>query len=275
MGSQSTIDRQNMISRFGARRISVFVLALSLSVFAAGCKKKAPAPPPPPPPARTTPPPAPAERPGVTQFEAEPTTIEKGQSSTLRWAVTGQTTGVTITPGLGSVDASGNRQVFPSATTTYTLTATGPGGTSTSTATVTVTNPVAAPPPPPAAPTRTLGDVLKSDVKDALFDYDKSDIREDARAVLTRDADVLKTVLSQYPNAVVIVEGHADERGSAEYNLGLSDRRATAAKEFLVQLGVPADRLKPVSYGKERPQCTESNEGCWQSNRRAHFEAGQ
>jgi peptidoglycan-associated lipoprotein len=275
MGSQSTIERQNMISRLSARRISVFVLALSLSVFAAGCKKKAPAPPPPPPPARTTPPPAPAERPGVTQFEAEPTTIEKGQSSTLRWAVTGQTSGITITPGLGSVDASGNRQVFPSATTTYTLTATGPGGASTSTATVTVTNPVTPPPPPPAAPTRTLGDVLKSDVKDALFDYDKSDIREDARAVLTRDADVLKTVLSQYPNAVVIVEGHADERGSAEYNLGLSDRRATAAKEFLVQLGVPADRLKPVSYGKERPQCTESNEGCWQSNRRAHFEAGQ
>jgi peptidoglycan-associated lipoprotein len=268
------MEGKTMMSAFGSRKVAAIVLALSLSFVAAGCKKKAPAPPPPPPP-KVAPPPAEASKPTITQFEAEPATIEKGQSSTLRWAVSGQVSGISIGPGIGSVDASGNRQVFPSATTTYTLTASGPGGTSTSTATVTVTNPVAAPPPPPAAPTRTLADILKSDVKDALFDYDKSDIREDARAILTRDADVLKSVLSQYPNAVVIVEGHADERGSAEYNLGLSDRRATAAKEFLVQLGVPADRLKPVSYGKERPQCTESNESCWQLNRRAHFEAGQ
>jgi peptidoglycan-associated lipoprotein len=274
MGSQSSVERQNMISRLGARKVSVVVLALSLSFVAAGCKKKAPAPPPPPPP-KTAPPPAVVDKPNITQFEAEPTTIEKGQASTLRWAVSGQTSGIGIAPGIGTVDASGSRQVYPSATTTYTLTTTGPGGNSTSTATVTVTNPVVPPPPTPKEPRRTLSDILKSDVKDVFFDYDKSDIREDARAVLTRDADVLKSVLSQYPNAVVIVEGHADERGSAEYNLGLSDRRATAAKEFLVQLGVPADRLKPVSYGKERPQCTESNEGCWQMNRRAHFEAGQ
>jgi peptidoglycan-associated lipoprotein len=73
----------------------------------------------------------------------------------------------------------------------------------------------------------------------------------------------------------VVIEGHADERGSAEYNLGLADRRATASKEFLVQLGVQADRLNTVSFGKERPQCTESNESCWQMNRRAHFSAGQ
>jgi len=73
----------------------------------------------------------------------------------------------------------------------------------------------------------------------------------------------------------VIVEGHCDERGSAEYNLALGDRRATAAKDFLVQLGVPADRLKTISYGKERPQCTEENEQCWQRNRRAHLSPGQ
>jgi peptidoglycan-associated lipoprotein len=112
-------------------------------------------------------------------------------------------------------------------------------------------------------------------VQDALFDYDSSTIREDARAVLSRDAEALKQILAEYPDAVISVEGHADERGSAEYNLGLADRRATAAKEFLVQLGVSGDRLKPVSYGKERPQCTESNEGCWQRNRRAHFAVGQ
>jgi peptidoglycan-associated lipoprotein len=274
MGSQSRMEGKNKMPAFGSRKLAAIMLALSLSLVAAGCKKKAPAPPPPPPPKKDTVAPV-AEKPVITQFEAEPSTIEKGQSSTLRWAVSGQVSGITIGPGIGSVDASGNRQVYPSATTTYTLTASGPGGTSSSTATVTVANPVVPPPPTNPQPTRTLADILKSDVKDALFDYDKSDIREDARAILTRDADVLKTVLSQYPNAVVIVEGHADERGSAEYNLGLSDRRATAAKEFLVQLGVPADRLKPVSYGKERPQCTESNEACWQLNRRAHFEAGQ
>jgi peptidoglycan-associated lipoprotein len=165
--------------------------------------------------------------------------------------------------------------VFPGNTTTYTLTAAGPGGTTTATATVTVTAPPPPPPPPSAPAKRSISEILSSDVQDAYFDYDSSTIREDARAVLSRNSDVLKSLLSEYPNATITVEGHCDERGSAEYNLGLGDRRATAVKEFLVQLGVAADRLRPVSYGKERPQCTESNEGCWQKNRRAHFSAGQ
>lgn len=112
-----------------------------------------------------------------------------------------------------------------------------------------------------------------TEVQDAFFDYDKSDIREDARATLTRNADALKAILADFPGQSITVEGHCDERGSAEYNLGLGDRRANAAKEFLVQLGVSADRLRVVSYGKERPQCTDSNEACWQKNRRAHFSA--
>ncbi len=116
---------------------------------------------------------------------------------------------------------------------------------------------------------------LSTDVQDAYFDYDKSDIRSDARDVLNKDAAALKAILADFPSASIVVEGHCDERGSAEYNLGLGDRRATAAKDFLVQLGVPGDRLKTISYGKERPQCTESNETCWQRNRRAHFSAGQ
>ena len=114
-----------------------------------------------------------------------------------------------------------------------------------------------------------------TEVQDAFFDYDKSDIREDARAALTRSADALKAILADFAGQSIGIEGHCDERGSAEYNLGLGDRRATAAKEFLTQLGVPADRLRTVSYGKERPQCTESTEDCWQKNRRAHFSAGQ
>jgi peptidoglycan-associated lipoprotein len=112
-------------------------------------------------------------------------------------------------------------------------------------------------------------------VQDAFFDYDKTDIRSDARDVLTRNASALKAILSEFPNASIVIEGHCDERGSAEYNLGLGDRRASAAKEFLQQLGVPADRLKTVSYGKERPQCTDASETCYQKNRRAHFAPGQ
>src|SRR4029078_3115845 len=111
-------------------------------------------------------------------------------------------------------------------------------------------------------------------LQDAYFDYDKSDIRDDARAALTKDADLLKSIFQDFPSAVVTVEGHCDERGSAEYKLGLGDRRSTSAKDFLVQLGVPGDKLKTISYGKERPVCTESNEECWQRNRRAHFSAG-
>ena len=128
--------------------------------------------------------------------------------------------------------------------------------------------------PPPAITRQRFSDVLSSRIQDAYFDYDKSDIRPDARDALTTNAATLKGIFTDYPDSVV-VEGHCDERGSAEYNLGLGDRRATAAKEFLVQLGVPSDRLKTISYGKERPVCTESNESCWQKNRRAHFSPGQ
>jgi peptidoglycan-associated lipoprotein len=256
------------------KQIGVMMLAVMLGLFSAGCRKKpAPAPPPPPPPApKTEVKPA---RPVVSAFEAEPSTIERGQSATLRWTVSGDTTDVRIEPGIGTVAKTGSRQVFPGNTTTYTLTVTGPGGNATSTATVTVTSPPPPPPPPPAKAKKSISEILSSDVQDALFDYDSSTIREDARAVLSRNSDVLKSLFAEYPNATIVVEGHCDERGSAEYNLGLGDRRATAVKEFLVQLGVPADRLKPVSYGKERPQCTESDEGCWQKNRRAHFSTGQ
>jgi peptidoglycan-associated lipoprotein len=142
--------------------------------------------------------------------------------------------------------------------------------------TVTVAAPPPPPPPPPPAPPRlSSSELLQQQAQDALFDYDKSDIRPDARDALTRNAGLLKQIFAQDPNFTVVVEGHCDERGSAEYNLALGDRRATAAKDFLVQLGVPADRLNTISYGKERPQCTEANESCWQRNRRAHLSPGQ
>ncbi|HTQ53227.1 MAG TPA: OmpA family protein [Bryobacteraceae bacterium] len=254
------------------RKIGSIGLCLMLAMFAAGCKKKAPPPPPPAPQPveKPTPPPA---APTITEFVAEPTSIERGQSSTLRWAVT-DATSVSIDNGIGTVQASGSRRVFPGSSTTYTLTATGPGGTKTATATVNVTEPPP-PPPPPAQPKPSLEQMLSGSVVDAYFDYDKSDIRADARDALTKDADALKAIFASFPDATITVEGHCDERGSAQYNIALGDRRATAARDFLIQLGIPGDKLKPISYGKEHPQCTEHNEECWQKNRRAHFSTGQ
>ncbi len=261
---------------FSKRKIPVICLAVSLAMFAAGCKKKVAPPPPPPPPVQEKPAPAPPSAPVIAQFTAEPTSIQPGQSSTLRWQVSGEVATVAINQGIGTVQTAGSRQVSPTDSTTYTLTAAGPGGNVTASATVSVSSPPPPPPPPPPpAPTATLEQRLGSDLQDAYFDYDKSDVRGDARDALTRDAGALKSILTDFPSAAIVLEGHCDERGSAEYNIGLGDRRATAAKDFLVQLGVPADRLKTISYGKERPQCTEANESCWQKNRRAHFASGQ
>ena len=107
----------------------------------------------------------------------------------------------------------------------------------------------------------------KGYLKDAFFDYDKADLRDDARTALSADAEWLK----KYPSTQILIEGHCDERGTSEYNMALGDRRANATKEYLGSLGVDSGRVKSVSYGKERPFCTESNETCWQENRRAHF----
>ena len=270
-----------MLSRFmlSRRKITIIWIAIALAMFAAGCKKKvAAAPPPPPPPPReetVTPPSAPVA-PRVVSFTAEPTSIQRGQSSTLRWEVTGNATSISIDQGIGTVQNAGNRRVTPSDSVTYTLTATGPGGSNGGTATISVSAPPPPPPPPPPpAPRIPLETRLTSDVQDAFFDYDKTDLRSDARDALTRDVAALKSIMADFPSALIVVEGHCDERGSAEYNLGLGDRRATAAKEFLQQLGIAADRMKTVSYGKERPQCTDSDETCWQKNRRVHFAAGQ
>lgn len=264
------------------RKTTTAILAVTLTLFAAGCKKKTPPPPQPPPPqppaATTAPETTRPAAPVVATFSAEPTSIQRGQSSTLRWEVSGNVTSVSIDQAIGTVQNTGNRRVFPSEATTYTLTATGPGGSTTASATVNVSSPAPPPPPPPdtsGGNKGTPGDRLSSSVQDIYFDYDKSDVRGDAQTVLQQDATALKAILADFPTLTVVLEGHCDDRGSAEYNLGLGDRRASSAKDFLVQLGIPADRLQTISYGKERPQCTDENESCWQKNRRVHFSAGQ
>jgi peptidoglycan-associated lipoprotein len=231
-------------------------LALAASVFIVGCHKKTPPPPPPPP--APAPPPA---RPTVS-IQANPTSINKGESSTLSWTSTNATQ-VTISPEVGAVTAEGSTKVTPADSETYTITASGPGGSADSSVRVTVT----APPPPPAQPSASLDELFAKEVQDAYFDTDKSDIRDDARAALQKTADFLRN----YPQVKVTVEGHCDERGSTEYNLALGDRRASAVKQYLTSLGIAADRLNTVSYGKEKPFCSEHGEPCWQQNRRGHF----
>jgi len=110
-------------------------------------------------------------------------------------------------------------------------------------------------------------------LSDALFDYDKASIRPDATTTLSGDVSVVKGILSNYPSQKLLVEGDTDERGSAEYNLALGDKRAHAAEQFLIGMGIPQNQLTVVSYGKERPVCEDHDESCWQKNRRAHITA--
>lgn len=255
------------------KNLSVALLALTLSVFAVGCKKKVAAPtqtPPPPPPVAA---PAPKPAPTIRSFSVEPSSITAGQSATLSWAVENADS-VSISAGIGSVQPTGNRSVSPSSTTTYRLTATGPGGTTERSVTLSVS---AAPPPPrndaPREVTRSLSEMVSSLLADVYFDYDKSDVRDDTRTTLNKNAEALKQIFAAHPNGIVTIEGHCDERGSAEYNLGLGDRRSSSVKDYLVNLGVAGDKLKVISYGNEKQTCTEANEGCWSKNRRAHFSA--
>ncbi len=257
----------NFMNKF---RLSLTLASTLLLLAAAGCHKKTPPPPPPPPPTAVTPP---ASKPVVDYFTAEPTTVSSGQPSSLRWSVTGATS-VQIDNAIGSVSPNGRRAVYPTATTTYHLTAIGAGGETDADATITVSTP----PPPAPVPnnnTSSIQDILAHQVQDLHFDYDKSEVRADDQGILQADATALKQIFSMDSSFVVTVEGHCDERGSAEYNLALGDRRAAATKDALVALGVSGDRLKTVSYGKERPLCTDATEDCYARNRRAHFSAGQ
>lgn len=230
------------------------VVVLGAIMMLGACHKKAAPPPPPPPP----PPPAP-----TASISVSPDTIQPGGSATLSWQTSGATD-VSI-DGIGAVQPSGSQQVSPAASTTYHLTAKGSGGTQDATTRLTVT-----PPPAPAmtnTPSPTDEDLFGSSIKDVYFDYDKSDLRGDQQAAIQADA----SFLAQHQNINFTVEGHCDSRGSTEYNLALGDQRASSVKSALVAAGVSANRIKTISYGKEKPFCMEENEACWQQNRRGHF----
>ncbi|HUI80045.1 MAG TPA: OmpA family protein [Bryobacteraceae bacterium] len=125
----------------------------------------------------------------------------------------------------------------------------------------------------PNAVTRARIDELLARIQDAYFDYDRHSLRPDALKALEGDSAELRDILAQYPAYKLTIEGHCDERGSAEYNMALGDARAKEAKDYLVGVGIPSDQLKLVSYGKERPVCDAHDEACWQKNRRVHIVA--
>jgi len=111
--------------------------------------------------------------------------------------------------------------------------------------------------------------IQPKELKDISFDFDRFDLSPEARATLADDAAWLES----NPNVKVAVEGHCDERGTNEYNIALGDRRAKSAYNYLINLGIKADRLSTISYGEEKPQCTEHEESCWSKNRRTHLSA--
>jgi len=239
------------------RKLGFVVLAMAAIIMVSACKKKvAPAPPPPPPEVQAP----------TASLTANPAAIQQGQSSTLSWT-TQNATEITL-EGVGRVGPSGSQLVVPSTSTTYRLTAKGAGGTQEAIARITVTAP---PPPTTFTPTTTEQELFVRSVKDIYFNYDSYELRASDQPALQAAAAFLKS----HSSIRFTLEGHCDERGSIEYNLALGENRANSVKQTLVNLGIPASSIKTISYGKEKPICTEHNEACWQQNRRAHFAYGQ
>src|SRR5581483_6924771 len=214
------------MTKYGKAAGAIGVLLLASGI---ACQKR---------PAVLTPPPAPPKLevaeaptpkpnpPTITTFVTDPSSVERGHSASLRWVVK-DATQIEIDQGLGSVAAVGQQEESPMGDTTYTIRATGPGGEASAATTLAVSLP-----PLPARVTvlPTISERLANEVSDVFFDFDKSEVRTDARAALTANADALKSILSDFPPHTVILEGHCDERGSAEYNVALGDRRASSTK---------------------------------------------
>jgi peptidoglycan-associated lipoprotein len=253
-----TTFRNSNSRNFTSRRFVVLLAGAAAMLTIAGCHKKAAAPPPPAPPAATAPTP-------TATITAQPDTINPGQSVVLAWRTTDANSANIA--GIGPVPTAGTRTVQPTESTDYTLTASGDGGNATATAHVTVNTPQASAP----AETNITEQQFEENVKPVFYDYDSYDIRPDAQSVISQDA----SYLNQHPEIKVVVGGYCDERGSTEYNLALGENRANAAKQALVTAGVSPDRLRTVSYGKEKQFCTEHTESCWQQNRRAQFSIDQ
>jgi len=209
----------------------------------------------------TTPPPTVTSPSPAAELTVTPVSVKRGGSAQLSWK-TQNATSINI-DGVGPVQSSGSMNIKPQNSTTYRLTAKGDGGTTEASARLTVTvprsNDISA---------ITDEQLFAQSIKDVFFGYDNAEIRPDQAVALNADAEFL----ASHPNIKLLIEGHCDERGSEDYNMGLGENRATAVRGILAQHGVGADRIRTISYGKERPFCTRAeDESCWQQNRRAHF----
>jgi peptidoglycan-associated lipoprotein len=228
---------------------------LALAAFAGGCAKKA-APPPPPPPAMTAPAP-------TASITAAPTAVNAGEGVALTWHTT-NADDVSV-DGIGKVPSSGTQTVNPTSSTNYHLVARGTGGSADATARVTVNPPMT--PAAETAPAMSDDAAFRQNVQDVFFDYDSYDVSADNQSLILKDA----AYLTAHPAIKVVIGGYCDERGSTEYNLALGENRASSVKKGLIAAGVSTDRIRTVSYGKEKQFCTEHDESCWQQNRRGQF----
>jgi len=221
-------------------------------VLLAGCAKK--------PVAKAVPAPPPAPAAPTATIAASPETVTAGQPTTITWNADNANE-ITIS-GIGTVSASGSRQLTPAESTTYTLSAKGPGGKIDANARVTV-NPVQR----PELPAISEEELFRKNVRDVFFGYDKYDVDTEGHDAVASTAKFL----ADHPGTKLMIEGHCDERGSIEYNLALGENRANAVKTELTKLGVSADRVRTTSFGKEKPFCSDSNEECWAQNSRGHI----
>jgi peptidoglycan-associated lipoprotein len=236
-------------------RFLIPVVSCVFLVTVAGCHHKvAPQP-------VATAPPAQAPLP-TAKISASPTSIVAGSPVVLSWQTT-NATNATI-DGIGDVTTSGSKTVTPNYSTSYHLVARGAGGTAFDDVRVTVTPTIA------AASTGNSYDAaadFRAHIKDIFFDYDKSAIRDNDATTLSQDA----AYLANHPNVKIVIGGYCDERGSDEYNLALGQSRASDTEKAMVNDGIEASRIRVISYGKEKPFCSEATENCWQKNRRAGF----
>ena len=236
-------------------------LLATVALFAAsGCSKKTPPPPP-----SAMAPSAPTMLPPTASITADPLSIDLGQSVVLNWR-SANATSVSI-DGIGEVPVNGTQTVSPSSSTNFHLVAKNDGGTTEANVRVTVRVPEV-----PAAPADTSNAAgsdaeFHAHVQDIFFGYDSYDLTPQSDTSISGAA----AYLNAHPGIKILIGGYCDDRGSAEYNITLGENRANAAKTALVAAGVSGDRIRVVSYGKEKQFCTEENESCWQQNRRDQF----
>ena len=242
-------------------KLSLTATAALMLLLATGCHKKQG-----PDPNSMGPVTAPTSPAPTATLTADPIAIDLGSSVVLNWRT--QNANVVTIDGIGQVNANGTQTVSPANSTNFHLVAKGDGGTVEANVRVTVNVPVA-PTAPVADASADMGSdaVFHQNVPDIYFDYDSYELRPDA----TSAASSAASYLSAHPAIKVVIGGYCDTRGSAEYNVALGENRANSAKSALVSAGIPASRIRVVSYGKEKQFCSEETEDCWQQNRRAQF----